>query len=157
HHRRVHRRQSTISVLRKVLVAWRVKQIEDAAIVIEDHDRGNNGNAALALDRHPVGAGRTTVTFGFDLTGEVDGAAKQQQFLGQGRLPRIGMGNNCKRSSSVDFGGERTDRCRIGVTRGLYIVWMWPQIRAKSSCRSRLRWHTMLIIEWSARPYKFQN
>ena len=50
----VDRGERPIGVLREVLVAGRIEQIEHAAIVFEGHHRGDHGNAAFALDRHPV-------------------------------------------------------------------------------------------------------
>ena len=53
----VDRGQRAVGVLGEVLVARRVEQVEDAAVVFEGHHRGDDRDAALALDRHPVGAG----------------------------------------------------------------------------------------------------
>ena len=54
HDRRVDRRKGPIGVLRKILVARRIEQIEYASAVFERHHRGHDGYAALAFDRHPV-------------------------------------------------------------------------------------------------------
>jgi hypothetical protein len=77
HHRRVNGSQGAVGVFRKVLMARRVEQVEHAPVVVEGHHRGDHRNAALALDRHPIGAGGTAVSLGLDLAGKVDGAAEQ--------------------------------------------------------------------------------
>ena len=54
HHRRVDRGEGPIGIFRKVLVARRIEQIEDTAVILKGHHRSHNGNAALAFDGHPV-------------------------------------------------------------------------------------------------------
>ena len=120
HDRRVDRRQRAIGVFGEVLVARRVEQIEDAAVVIEGHHRGDDRNAALALDRHPVRARRAAVTLGLDLPGEIDRAAEQQQLFGQRRFAGVGMGNDRERAPALDFGGKRRHRDRIGADQEAY-------------------------------------
>ena len=75
HHGRVDRGQGPVGILREVLVARRVEQVEDATAVLEGHHRGDDRDAALALDLHPVGAGVAAVRLRLDLAGELDGAA----------------------------------------------------------------------------------
>ena len=83
--------QRAVGVLGEVLVARRVEQVEDAVRIFERHHRGDDGDAALLLDPHPVGPGADAVLLGLDLAGELDRAAEQQQLLGQRRLARVGM------------------------------------------------------------------
>lgn len=54
HHRRVDRGKGPIGIFREVLVARRIKQIEDTAVIFKGHHRCHNGNAALAFNGHPV-------------------------------------------------------------------------------------------------------
>ena len=91
HHGRVDGGERAVGVLGKVLVAGRVEQVEDAIAVFERHHRGHDGNAALALDAHPVGAGLAAVGLGAHFAGELDGAAEQQQLFGQRRLAGVGV------------------------------------------------------------------
>ena len=131
---RVDRGQRAVGVLGEVLVARRVEQIEDAAVVIEGHHRGDDRNAALALDRHPVGAGRAAVALGLDLAGEIDGAAEQQQLLGQRGLAGVGVRDDREGAPALDLGGERRLRDRIGAASGLFMGRM-----AGKPCQSRGR------------------
>ncbi len=57
HHGRIDRGEGPIGVFREVLVAGGIKQIEDTAVVLEGHHRGNDGDSALAFDGHPVRTG----------------------------------------------------------------------------------------------------
>ena len=112
HHRGVDGGERAVGVFREVLVARRVEQVEDVAVVIEGHHRRDHRNAAVALDRHPVGARRAAVALGLDLAGEVDGAAEQQQLLGQRGLAGVRMGDDGKRAPALHFRGERGERHR---------------------------------------------
>ncbi len=88
-------------------MARRVEQIEDEVVVFEGHHRGNDRDAALALDRHPVGLGRAAVALGLDVAGELDGAAEQQQLLGQRGLAGVRMRDDGERAPALDLGGQR--------------------------------------------------
>ena len=57
HHRQVDRGEGPIGVFREILVARRIKQIEDPAVILKGHHRRHDGNAALAFNGHPVRAG----------------------------------------------------------------------------------------------------
>jgi hypothetical protein len=74
----------------EVLVARRVEQVEDVAVIFEGHHRGDHRDAALALDLHPVGAGLDPVLLGLDLAGQLDRAAEQQSFSVSVVLPASG-------------------------------------------------------------------
>ena len=87
----VGRRQGAVGVLREVLVARRVQQVEHLAVVLERHHRGADGDAALLLDLHPVRAGAAVLAAGAHGPGGADRPAGQQDMLGQGGLARIGV------------------------------------------------------------------
>ena len=106
HHRRIDGRKRSISVFREVLVAGRIEQIEHAVVVFERHHRSDDGDAALALDRHPVRPRRTPVALGLDLAGELDGSAEQQELLGQGGLAGIRMRDDRKGAAPFDLRGN---------------------------------------------------
>ena len=89
HDRRVDGGQRAVGVLGEVLVAGRVEQVEDAVAVFEGHHRGDDRDAALALDAHPVGAGLAAIGLGAHFAGELDRAAEQQQLLGQRGLAGV--------------------------------------------------------------------
>jgi hypothetical protein len=61
--------QRAIGVLREIFVARRVQQVEDETIELEGHDRGDDGDAPLTLDLHPVGPGVAPFALGLDLSG----------------------------------------------------------------------------------------
>ena len=62
----VHGGQDAISVLGEILVAWGVQEIDVVAVVIELQDGGTDGNAAFALQLHPIGSGGALVFAGGD-------------------------------------------------------------------------------------------
>ena len=91
HDRAVDGGQRAVGIVGEVLVAGRIKQIEDAILVLEGHDRSDHRNAAIALDIHPVGARLDTVLLGLDLTRKLDRSAEQQQLFGQCGFTGVGM------------------------------------------------------------------
>ncbi len=105
HHRRVHSGQRAVGVFGEVLMAGGVEQVEDAASVLEGHDRGDDGDAALALDAHPVGTGATALALGADVAGELDGAAGAQQVFRQRGLAGVGVGDDREGAAAGDLGG----------------------------------------------------
>src|SRR4051794_28564824 len=74
--------------------------------MLEGHHRRADRDAALALDRHPVGARPTALAARLDLAGELDRAAEQQQLFGQRRLARVGVRDDRKGAPARDFVGE---------------------------------------------------
>ena len=70
-------------------MAGRVEQVEDAIGIFEGHHRGDDRNAALALDVHPVGARLLGVALGFHRAGELDRAAEEQQLFGERGLAGV--------------------------------------------------------------------
>ena len=130
HHRRIDRGQRAIGVFGKVLVARRIEQVEDAAVILEGHHRSDNGDAALALDRHPVGAGRAAVALGLDLAGKLDGAAEQQELLRQRGLAGVRVGDDREGAPPLDLGrNERLGRARLGGRMGMFMVGLMWQFR----------------------------
>ena len=81
-------------------MARRIEQIVNAIAIFEGHDGGDDGDAAFALDAHPVGAGLAPVGLGAHFAGELDRAAEQQQLFGQRRLARVGVGDDGEGSPS---------------------------------------------------------
>ena len=114
--------QRAVGIFREVLVAGGVEQVEHPVAILERHHRGADGDAALALDAHPVGAGLAAVALGADLTGELDGAAEQQELFGQGRLAGVGVRDDREGAAAGDGVG--------GVP-----VWRWPEDMALPICQ----------------------
>ncbi len=107
HDRAVHRGQRAIGVLAEILVARRVEQVEDDAVMLEGHHRRTDRDAALALDRHPVGTGPPPLAARLDLAGKLDRAAKQQQLFGQRGLAGIGVRDDREGAPARDLVGQR--------------------------------------------------
>ena len=98
----IDRRQRAIGVVGEVLVAGRIEQVEDIVAIFEGHHRGDDRDAALALDLHPVGARLDAVLLGLDLAGKLDRAAEQQQLFGQRGLAGVGVRDNSKGAAAGD-------------------------------------------------------
>ena len=107
HDRGIDRGQRAIGVFREVLVARGVEQVEDMRAIFEGHHRGDDRNAALLLDRHPVGLRGLAIALGLDLTGKLDGAAEQQQLFGQRGFARVRMRDDGEGTPALDLGCER--------------------------------------------------
>ena len=105
--------QGPVGVLGKVFVAGRVEEVEDAAAVFECHHRGHDGNAALALDAHPVGSGLAAIGLGAHLARKLNGAAKQEQLFGQRRLAGVRVRDDREGAPA---------RNGVGVSHDLWIV-----------------------------------
>ncbi len=61
HQRRINGRQCPVGVLRKVLVARRIQQIDDPILIDKLHDRRGHRNTSLLFQFHPI-RGRITPT-----------------------------------------------------------------------------------------------
>ncbi len=71
----------------EVRVAGRVEEVDRHVVDHERHDRGSNGDAALALQCQRVGLGAS----GVDAADLVENAGVEQQPLGQARLSGVNM------------------------------------------------------------------
>jgi hypothetical protein len=76
--------------------------------MLEAHHRRGYGDAALALDRHPIRAHPPPRAARLDLARQLDRAAKQQQFLCQRRLAGVRMRNDRKRPPAHNLVGQST-------------------------------------------------
>jgi hypothetical protein len=86
--------EHAVGVLGEVLVARRVEQVDGVAAVVELHHRAGDRDAALLLHLHPVGGGVARALARLHRAGHQDGAAEQQQLLGQRGLAGVGVGND---------------------------------------------------------------
>ena len=84
----------------------RVEQVDRVALVVELQHGGGDRDAALLLQLHPVAGGVAAGAARLDAAGEVDGAAVEQQLLGERRLARVGMGDDGEGAPAGDFALE---------------------------------------------------
>ena len=106
HHDAVGCDQRAIRILAEVLVAGRVDERHAPSVELELERRGRDRDAALLLERHPVGRGVAPRLAAAHGAGELDRAGIQQQLLGERRLARVGMRNDSERPASSDLALE---------------------------------------------------
>ena len=96
-------RQCAVGIFGKILMAGGVEDINPQLFVIECHYRCGYGDSPLFFDFHEVGGGRFLDFIRFYGSRNMNSAAKQQQFFGEGGFPGIGVGNNGKRPPAVNL------------------------------------------------------
>ena len=99
----VGRHQRAVGVLREILVAGGVEDVDAVALVLELHDRRGDGNTALLLQLHPVGDRVTGRGLALDGAGQLDRAAVEQQLLRQGRFAGVGVRNDREGPPALDL------------------------------------------------------
>ena len=95
HDRAVRRHERAVGILGEVLMARSVENVDAVAAMLELHDGGGHGDAALLFDLHPVG-GRRAGALALDLAGLRDGPAVEQELFGQRGLTGVGVRNDGK-------------------------------------------------------------
>lgn len=100
--------QCAIGILGKILVTGGVENIDFVIAVIKTHHRRGYRYTALFLDFHPVRGGGLLYLVGLHGSCHVNGAAKQQQFLGKSGLTGIGVTDNGKGASFLNLFGKCT-------------------------------------------------
>ncbi len=113
HHDAVGGDERAIRVLAEVLVARCVEQRHAAAFELEFERRRGDRDAALLLERHPVGRRVLACLASPHGTGELDRAGIQQQLLGQRRLAGVGMRDDRERPPSRHLAVELGQRGRV--------------------------------------------
>ena len=117
--------QGAVGVLGKVFVARRVEQVEGDGLAVaralEGHDRGGDGDAALLLDLHPVGARAAIGPARLDFARKVDRAAFQQQLFGEGGLARVGVGDDGEGAAGGDGHRGSSKMIAVRAEQGLSI------------------------------------
>ena len=88
-------------------MARRIEKVEHVAVELERHDRGRDRDAPVALDLHPVRPRPPRLPARRDLASRPDGAAGQQQVLGQRRLAGVRVGDNGKGAPPGGFSHVR--------------------------------------------------
>ena len=104
HDGRVDGRERAVGILAEVGVARRIEQVEDNAAPLERHHGTRHRDAALLLDRHPVRPGASPLAARLDVTGKLNGAAEQQQLLGQRGLAGVRVRDDRERAPAGDLG-----------------------------------------------------
>ena len=99
----VYRRQGTERILCEILVTRRIEDIDLMIGIVERHHGSRDRDTTLFLDLHPVGSRRLLDLIRLNRTCHVNGATKQQQFLGQGCLTRIRVTDNRECPSPFNF------------------------------------------------------
>ena len=103
HHHAVGGGERPVGVLAEVLVAGGVQQVDDVVLVLELHGRRGDRDAPLLLDGHPVRLGVARALPALDRAGPVDGAAVEQQLLGEGGLARVGVADDGEGAPALDL------------------------------------------------------
>ena len=103
HYGGIGRHQRPVGVLREVLVARGIKDVDAVTVIFKLHHRRGDGNSSLLLQFHPVGYRVPGGGFSLDRTGHLNRSAVEQEFFRQGRFTGIRVRDDGKGSSSVDF------------------------------------------------------
>ncbi len=100
-------------------MARRVEQIQHQVPEREAEHGGRDRDAPLALELHPVAGGATLVAAPLHCAGFAgERAAVEQELLGQGRLPGVGMRDDGERTTSRRFLAGGAHHPRQPVHRG---------------------------------------
>jgi hypothetical protein len=102
HHGGVHGGEHAVGVLREVLVTRRVQEVDHAVLVFELQDGGGNRDPALFFQLHPVRGGGALVLARRHAAGELQGAAVEQEFLGERGLSGVRVGNDRERTAAEE-------------------------------------------------------
>lgn len=110
HHRAVGGGEGSVGVRAEVVVARGVEQVQNAVAEFELEDRRGDGNSPLFLKLHPVGSSLSLVATGLHRSGELDGASVEKELLGEGRLSRVGVGDDGESSPSGGLLGNEAHK-----------------------------------------------
>ena len=106
HDRGVGRHEGAVGVLREVLVARGVEDVDAAAVVSELQHRRGDRDAALLLDVHPVRHRVTRTVLALDRACCLDAARVEQQLLSERRLACVGVRDDGERAPRGDLVGD---------------------------------------------------
>ena len=119
HHDAVDCQERPVGVFAEVLVARRVEQRDMVPVQLELERGGADRNAALLLHLHPVGDGVPLRPASPNGARQLDGSGVQEQFFGQRRLARVGVGNDGERAAPGHFTRQRVSvACEFAAGRG---------------------------------------
>ena len=103
HDRGVGGHKGTVGILREVLVAGGIEDVDAGAVIGELQHRGGDGNTALLLDVHPVRDGMLGRTLALDRTGGLNAAGIEQQLLGKRGLTGVRVADDRECAARRDF------------------------------------------------------
>ena len=103
HDRGVGGHKGTVGILREVLVAGGIEDVDAGAVVGELQNRGGNGDTALLLDVHPVRDGMLGRALALDRAGGLDAAGIEQQLLGKRGLTGVRVADDRECAARRDF------------------------------------------------------
>ena len=106
HHHAVGGDQGAIGVFTEIAMAGRVEQRHAAPLELEFERRGGDRDAALLLERHPVGRRLPPVLAPANRAGELNRAGIQQQLLRQRGLAGVGVRDDGERPPPRHFAVE---------------------------------------------------
>ena len=95
--------KGTVGILREVLVAGGIEDVDAGAVVGELQHRGSNGNTALLLDVHPVRDGMLGRALALDRAGGLNAAGIEQQLLGKRGLTGVRVADDRECAARRDF------------------------------------------------------
>ena len=99
----VGRHERAVRVLREVLMARRVEDVDAIALILKLHDRRCDGDTALLFKLHPVRDRVARGRLALDRAGELDRSAVQQQFFRERRLAGVRVRDDRKCPAALDF------------------------------------------------------
>ncbi len=106
HHDAVGGNQRAVGVFAEILVARRVEQRHAPPLELELERRRGDRDAALLLERHPVGGRVLARLASAHRAGQLDRAGVEQQLFGQRRLAGVRVRDDRERPPPRDFAFE---------------------------------------------------
>ena len=103
HDRGVGSHKGTVGVLREVLVAGGIEDVDAGAVIGELQNRGGDGDTALLLDIHPVRDGMLGRALALDRASGLDAAGIEQQLLGKRGLTGVRVADDRECAARRDF------------------------------------------------------
>ena len=103
HDRSVGGHKGTVGILREVLVAGGIENVDTGAVIGELQHRGGDGDAALLLDVHPVRDSMLGRALALDRAGSLDAAGIEQQLLGKRGLTGVRVADDRECAARRDF------------------------------------------------------
>ena len=102
--------QRTVGIFCEVLVTWRVEDVDLVWLtrlvlgqIVELHHRSRHGDTTLLLNVHPVGSCCLADLVVLHGTGHLDLSSKEKEFLGQGGLTGIRVGDDGECAPALYF------------------------------------------------------
>ena len=103
HHGAVGGHQCAVGILRKVLVAGGVQNIDALALILKLQHRAGNRDTALLFNIHPVAHRMAGALLAFYRACLIDGTAVQQQLFGECGFTGVGVADNGKCAPTLNL------------------------------------------------------